>query len=188
VVTGPGGAGTTTFVATLARPAVVSTGRNGIGDAVTMRSAAPVSMDFARLVVDRDLVLHLLGTVGPPPAPVRPFLSECLLGRVLFIDASREGAVADAHPLLEWFQAEPAVPYVVGVTKAWSHHDAAVDKVLRQMSVPTDVPVAAVDVGRADSARSLLLALLHRVLAHLGAGDTGEAVGASQAVGVEGSA
>ncbi len=173
VVSGPPGAGTTTLISTVSQLAVASTKRRVADDAPTAIVPTAVAMDFGRFAVDGDLVLHLFGSAGPPHPSVRSFLDDGLLGRILLVDAGRDGARAEAdaeaqvEAILGWFREAPEVPYVVGVTRAWSKPDAAVGRMRERLALPEEVAVLAVDVRQAGSARSLLLALLHGVLARV---------------------
>lgn len=171
VVSGPPGAGTTTLISTISKIAVASTRRRPAVRPPTSVVRSAVPMDFGRLAIDPDLVLHLFGMAGPPPEALRDFLDDGLLGRILLVDAGRRGAAAEAEPILALYRQAPDVPYVIGVTRSWSEPGAAAGRVREALAVPGDVAVLAVDVRQVDSARALLLALLHGVLARVEAAE-----------------
>lgn len=171
VVSGPPGAGTTTLISTVSKIAVASIRRRTAERTPTSIVRTAVTMDFGRLAIDPDLVLHLFGMAGPPPEALRAFLDDGLLGRILLVDAARPGAAAEAEPILAWYRQAPDVPYVIGVTRSWSEPGAAAGRVREALAVPGDVAVLAVDVRQVESARSVLLALLHGVLARVEAAE-----------------
>jgi signal recognition particle receptor subunit beta len=170
VVSGSSGAGTSTFISSVSRSVVIPTTRWTAGGATELRSPAPVAMDFGLLAVDRDLVLHLFGTDGPPHQSVQPLLGDRLLGSILLVDGSRDETATGAEAIVEWYRTA-AAPYAIGVTNAWSRPEGAVDRVRRRFSVPAEVPVLPVDVRQVTAARSLLLSLFQVVMARVSGGE-----------------
>jgi len=56
-----------------------------------------VAMDVGRIILDRDLVLSLVGTPGQERFDVmREILGERMLGDILLMDGSRDESLAEA--------------------------------------------------------------------------------------------
>ncbi len=64
VVTGPVGAGKTTFINTISEIETVDTDRRATDETATLKASTTVAMDFGRLNFGPDMSLHLYGTPG----------------------------------------------------------------------------------------------------------------------------
>src|ERR1700689_2111074 len=86
VVTGPFAAGKTTLIRTISEITVLST-EKGITDSTRSRkNDTTVAMDFGRITIDRDLVLHLFGTPGQGYFDfILVILGEGMLGYVVLL-------------------------------------------------------------------------------------------------------
>ncbi len=168
VVTGPFAAGKSTLIRTVSEISVLSTER-GISDSTRARKAATtVAMDFGRISIDSDLVMHLFGTPGQERFDFMwDILGEGMIGFVLLIDGTRLDSLPDAAAILRTFRAMAAVPYVIAVNRTSSLQPAQEAKI-RVALAPTDgVPVVACDATDRESVKDVLLALLHEVDASL---------------------
>lgn len=173
VVTGPYGAGKSTFVRTMSEIAAVSTERDvGPLDASSGKRATTVAMDFGRLTLDDDLTLLLFGTPGQRRFDFMwRILSRGMVGFVVLVDASRPGSMPEAAGILSFFTDAARVPFVVAVNKGADEPDGGVARVRGQLALPGHVACLPVDARVKDSVRQALLALLETAVADVDAGE-----------------
>lgn len=167
VVTGPYGAGKTTFVQTMSEIAVLSTEREiePVG-ALPGKRGTTVAMDFGRITLDDDLALLLFGTPGQRRFDFMwRILSQGMVGFVVLVDARRPGSLAEAEAILSFFTDVARVPFVVAVNKAGDDPDGDAARVRAQLDLPPAVACLAVDARVKDSVRRVLLALLEAAVA-----------------------
>ena len=160
LITGPSGAGTTTFISTLRGAASAATER---GAAPQLRPAAhsDTATDVARLDVADDLSLVVYGT----PAHDRfGFLVDLLahgaLGYVLLVDGSGPDRLADARGIRRRFEQAYRVPSVVAVTKLPGHVHGFEERVRDELELPTAVPVLSADTREPAEVRRAVVTLL----------------------------
>ena len=165
VVTGPFAAGKTTLIRTISEITVLSTER-GITDSTRKRKAeTTVAMDFGRITIDRDLVLYLFGTPGQDRFDFMwEILGEGMIGYLLLVDTDREDSVGEAAKILQAFRTMARVPYVVALNRAQEGDHELVERMRRELDIPTDVAVLACDATDKASVKNVLLALLYAVL------------------------
>lgn len=163
VVSGPVGAGKTTFVQTLSETPVVSTeaeASEDIGKATTT-----VAFDFGTLILD-GTELHLYGTPGQDRFDFMwDVLCEGALGLVLLVAGDKPSDFLHARHILEYITSRNPVPFVVGVTRQ------DLENVWKPQDIATyfDLPVSQV-IGLVatsdDSARQVLISLLESQLSN----------------------
>ncbi len=118
LITGDVGAGKTEFIRTISEIDIVSTDKRVTDEFKELKEKTTVAMDFGRLTVDDDLVLHLFGT----PGQVRfdfmwEILSMGMLGYVILFDSSRPDTCWSTRRIIDFFEAIGNVPYVVVANK-----------------------------------------------------------------------
>jgi uncharacterized protein len=167
VVAGPFGVGKTTLISTISESAVLATERPVTGRPRSQQSLATVAMDFGRISIDRDLVLHLFGTPGQRRLDFMwEILAEGMLGFVVLVDDGRPESAAEAEGILAFLRDIAEVPYVVGVTKSEDDPEGAVVRARARVSIEDHVRVVSCDATDKESVRHLLLELLHEVMDH----------------------
>ncbi|MGI8575653.1 MAG: GTP-binding protein [Egibacteraceae bacterium] len=165
VVTGPFDAGKTTLIKTISEIAVLSTERRVSDHTAALKSDTTVAMDFGRLTVDRDLVIHLFGTPGQQRFDFMwEILSEGMLGFIVLVDPHREDSLAEAASILDFFRQTARVPYVVGVNKSDDDPGGGVAQVTERLDLPSSVRAVACNALDRGSIKDLLLELLYAVL------------------------
>jgi len=165
VVTGPRGAGKTTFIENISETAVVSSEQNAGGNGQG-KSGATVEMDFGRISISDDTMIYLFGTQGMERFDFMwKAISEGMLGFVLMVDSSRPETLQDARCILEYFQSRAAVPCVVGLTRVSEADFPEVSAAVRErLGIDEATPLMPCDATLKDQVKEVLLGLLYHVL------------------------
>ncbi|PYE53759.1 GTP-binding protein [Deinococcus yavapaiensis] len=128
VVSGPVGAGKTTFIRTLSETPVLDTEAEpseDIGKATTT-----VAFDFGTMHLD-DLPVHLYGTPGQDRFDFMwDILCQGALGLVMLVAGDRPGDFPKARSIFEFVTSRHPVPFIIGVTRqdlerVWEPEDVA---------------------------------------------------------------
>lgn len=124
VVTGPVGAGKTTFIRTISEIEVVSTDRKPTDETADMKSGTTVAMDFGRITLGDDMRVQIYGTPGQSRFD---FMWDLLIqdahGYVLLVPAHLPGSIHDARNIRAFMQQRADIPMIVGITHT-DHPDA----------------------------------------------------------------
>ena len=166
VVTGPYDAGKTTLIRTISEITVLSTERKVTHEAeAELKGHTTVAMDFGRLTVADDLVLHLFGTPGQRRFDFMwEILAEGMLGFVVLVDDSRLESFDDAQAIVDFFRDVAEVPYVVAVNKVATTAEKAVSHARHRLRIPDGTRVVTVDARDREAVKGVLLELLEAVL------------------------
>ncbi|WP_299410664.1 ATP/GTP-binding protein [Acaryochloris sp. IP29b_bin.148] len=124
VVTGPVGAGKTTFIRTISEIEVIDTDRKPTDETAQMKSGTTVAMDFGRITLGDEMWVQIYGTPGQQRFD---FMWDLLIqgahGYVLLVPAHLPGSIREARNIRTFMQQRTNVPFVVGITHA-DHPDA----------------------------------------------------------------
>ncbi|MEO7803152.1 MAG: ATP/GTP-binding protein [Actinomycetota bacterium] len=175
VVTGPFGAGKTTFIRTISEITVLSTERVISDHTAHLKESTTVAMDFGRITVDPSLVLYLFGTPGQKRFDFMwEMLAEGMLGFIMMVDRSRSGSIDEAKSILDAFRGFRPTPAVIAVNKHDPNDPAAEIFAVRQsLLVEENIPVICVDAMDRASVKNVVLGLLYSALEEI---DTEETV------------
>jgi uncharacterized protein len=128
VISGPVGAGKTTFIKSLSESEMVNTDElstENIG-----KTHTTVAMDFGSLELD-GVPIHLFGTPGQDRFDFMwEVLCEGALGLILLVPGNEPKDFPHARKILEFITSRIKVPFIVGVTrqdmpKIWNPADVA---------------------------------------------------------------
>lgn len=161
VISGPVGAGKTTFVQALSETEVISTEADATED--IGKPTTTVAFDFGTLNIDGQ-ELHLYGTPGQDRFDFMwDVLCEGALGLVLLVAGNKPQDFLHARHILEFITSRNPVPFIVGVTRqdlpgVWNPVDVAAYFDLPAAQV---LGVVATDPN---SSRGLLIRLLEEEL------------------------
>ena len=128
VVSGPVGAGKTTYIRSLSEIPVVSTDERASED--IGKEMTTVALDFGALNVE-DFPIHLFGTPGQERFDFMwEVLCEGAMGLILLIAGNQPETFVKARHILDFITSQVPIPFVVGVTrqdlpKVWSERDLA---------------------------------------------------------------
>jgi len=128
VISGPVGAGKTSFIQSLSETEVVDTDELASEDIGKERTT--VAMDFGTLTLD-GIPLYLFGTPGQDRFDFMwEILCEGSLGMILLVAGDKPKDFAHARNILEFVTSRVPVPFIVGVTrqdlpKVWEPEDVA---------------------------------------------------------------
>jgi uncharacterized protein len=130
-LTGPVGAGKTSFVRTISEIEVVDTERLATDETSLLKSTTTVAFDFGRITLDSGQVLYLYGT----PGQFRfDFMWEILINQVqayiLLIDAHRPENFHAARKIFNFMRQKTQMPMIIGLTHtdcegAWESENIA---------------------------------------------------------------
>ncbi|NEP20214.1 MAG: GTPase [Leptolyngbya sp. SIO4C1] len=117
VVTGPVGAGKSTFIRAVSEIEVVDTDRQATDETGLLKSKTTVAFDFGRLQFGPEMALHLYGTPGQARFD---FMWEDLINKahayILLVPAHRPSEFRKAHLIYRFMIERAQLPMVVGVT------------------------------------------------------------------------
>lgn len=166
VVAGALASGKSEFIKTISETDVVSTERKSTDEASLLKKETTVALDFGRIVVGNDLVLHLFGTPGQKRFDFMwEMLSQGMLGLVVLVDSTRPDTFRETSRIIEFFAATRKTPCIVACNKqdlpdAWAPED--IRHSLRLDDAVKIVPCVALDPRQV---RNVLLELLYSILA-----------------------
>jgi len=165
VVTGAVNSGKTQFIRTISEIDVVSTERRTTDQARPLKGDMTVALDFGRITIANDLVLHLFGTPGQRRFDFMwEILSEGTLGLVVLVDSTRPETFRETMRIVEFFTSYRDSPYVIVANKqdrenAWSPEDLKT-----ALRVNDDVKVLPCVATNRESVKQVLLELLYLVM------------------------
>ncbi|WP_034345684.1 GTP-binding protein [Deinococcus misasensis] len=128
VVSGPVGAGKTTFIRSLSETEVVDTDADATED--IGKAKTTIALDFGTMTVD-DNPIYLFGTPGQDRFDFMwEVVCEGALGLIMLVSGTRPGDLGRARAILEFITSRIPVPFVIGVThqdlpKVWRPDDVA---------------------------------------------------------------
>jgi small GTP-binding protein len=166
VITGAVAAGKTEFIKAISEIDVVSTERKATDETSLIKKETTVAMDFGRIAIADDLVLHLFGTPGQKRFDFMwEILSEGMLGLIVLIDSTRPDTFRETIRIIEFFTGYRKTPFIVACNKqdlenAWSPED-----IRYSLRLSSDVKVIPCVSKDRDSVKKVLLELLYTILA-----------------------
>jgi signal recognition particle receptor subunit beta len=117
VVTGPVGAGKSTYIQSISEIQVVDTDRQATDDTLLMKQKTTVAFDFGRLHFGKNMALHLYGTPGQARFD---FMWDMLIRKahiyVMLVAAHRPHEFRYARRILSFMEHRSRAPYIVGIT------------------------------------------------------------------------
>lgn len=117
VVTGPVGAGKSTFIRTISEIKTVDTDRKATDETQLMKASTTVAFDFGRLQFSPDMALHLYGTPGQSRFD---FMWDILIRKahayMLLVSADQPAQFLNARRIVTFMNQRSSIPMVIGLT------------------------------------------------------------------------
>jgi len=165
VITGAVNSGKTRFIRTISEIDVVSTERRTTGEARLVKGETTVAMDFGRITVARDLVLHLFGTPGQKRFDFMwDILSEGMLGLLILVDSARPETFRETLRIIDFFTSFRESPYVIVANKQDLENAWAPEELRLALRLPESIKVLPCVATDRESVKGVLLELLYLVL------------------------
>jgi signal recognition particle receptor subunit beta len=126
------------------------------------KTTTTVAMDFGRVTIDESIILYMFGTPGQDRFGFMwNDLADGALGGIVLVDPSR---LDDCFVALDYFESI-YLPYVVAVNQFAGRPTMTLEEVRHAVNVDPDVPVVAIDARSREQVKTVVLTLLHRILA-----------------------
>ena len=165
VISGAVNAGKTEFIKSISEIEVVSTERRATDDTKLIKKETTVAMDFGRIAIADDLVLHLFGTPGQKRFDFMwEILSEGMLGLVILVDSTRPETFRETNRIIDFFISYRDTPYVVAANKQDKPNAWSPDELRLALRLPAHVKVLPCRANDRDSVKNVLLELLEVIL------------------------
>ena len=166
VVTGAVGSGKSRFIRTISEIEVVATERRA-SDQETRRikPETTVAMDFGRITVSDDIVLHLFGTPGQRRFDFMwEILSEGMLGLIVLVDSTRPETFRETLRIIDFFNAYRPMPFVVAANKQDQENAWTPEEVRYALRLPNEIKVVPCVATAKEPVKNVLLELLYTIL------------------------
>uniref|UniRef100_A0A7C4XZ02 GTP-binding protein n=1 Tax=Caldisericum exile TaxID=693075 RepID=A0A7C4XZ02_9BACT len=166
VVTGPFAAGKTTFIKTITEISPISTeAKITSEEEASVKDSTTVAMDFGRITVDEDYVLHIFGTPGQFRFNYMwSILSKDALGVILLVDSGDRDMFDEAKDMLNFFRVKTDVPIIIALNHFNEKEHISEEELRKIMNVPDSIPVIGCDATSKESVKAVLLELLELIL------------------------
>jgi uncharacterized protein len=165
VVTGPVGAGKTTFTRTISEIDVVDTDRKPTDETAQMKSGTTVAMDFGRITLGNEMQVQIYGTPGQSRFD---FMWDILIqgahGYILLVPAHLPGSMRAARSIRTFMQQRTQIPMVIGITHT-DHPDAWDLEDIQMVLADTEptCPYVVVNPTQSQSVAECLLELIQQL-------------------------
>ena len=124
VVTGPVGAGKTTFIRSISEIEVVDTDCKPTDETAELKGSTTVAMDFGRITLGDDMWVQIYGTPGQQRFD---FMWDLLIqgahAYVLLVPAHMPSSIKEARHIRSFMAQRTDIPFIVGITHT-DHEDA----------------------------------------------------------------
>ncbi len=166
VITGPFAAGKTTFINTITEIAPIQTeARTTIPNEASVKDTTTVAMDFGRITVDEENVLHIFGTPGQFRFNYMwSILARDAIGVILLIDSSDRSTFNDAIDMLNFFRVKTNAPIVIALNHFGEKEHVTGEELRGKFQIPEKIPILDCDAADRESVKGVLLYLLRLIM------------------------
>ena len=170
VIAGGFGVGKTTLVGSVSEVAplrteeLITEASSGVDDlaGVEAKTTTTVALDFGRITINPELVLYLFGTPGQDRFWFMwDELAQGALGAVVLADTRR---LDSCFPAVDFFERR-GLPFVVAVNCFEDAYRYGTEEVRVALDLDPQVPVTLCDARDRESAKHILITLMHHVMA-----------------------
>jgi hypothetical protein len=168
VVTGPVGAGKSTFIRSVSEIEVVDTDRQATDETTLIKQKTTVAFDFGKLQFGPEMALHLYGTPGQSRFD---FMWDILIRKahayMLLVAAHRPNEFRYARRILSFMNQRAHIPMIVGMTHidlpgAWSIDNVAL--ALGYVNQNQKPPIITVNPNEQQSVAEAVIALVEHYM------------------------
>lgn len=168
VVTGPVGAGKTTFINAVSDIETISTEAgitDGTGD--EEKTTTTVGIDFGRIALQGDMELYLFGTPGQERFDFMwDIVAKGMLGVIVLVDCRRPETFETAAHMLDYFRALGDVPAIIAANKVDDFAEDA-HALMAGLELRDHEFVVPTDARERESVKQTLIELLELVVSRL---------------------
>lgn len=166
IISGPFAAGKTTFIKTISEIATVETDRKVTdSEESAVKDFTTVAMDFGRITIDGETVLHIFGTPGQFRFNYMwSILGKDALGIIIIVDSGEVETFEDASDMLNFFRVKTDCPIVVALNHFKDKEKISVEELREDMNIPPEIPVVECEATDKESVKNVLLTLLQLIL------------------------
>jgi uncharacterized protein len=166
VVTGPVGAGKSTFIRSVSEIEVVDTDRRATDETAQLKQKTTVAFDFGRLHFGSDMALHLYGTPGQSRFD---FMWDMLIRKahayIMLVPANRPAEFRNARRIASFMNQRVSLPMIIGLTHAdcadaWAAENIAI--ALGYLDPQNHPPIIVVNARDTASVAQAVMALVDR--------------------------
>ena len=169
VISGAVNAGKTQFIRAISEIEVVSTEKRASDDTKNIKDSGQttVAMDFGRISISDDLVLHLFGTPGQKRFDFMwEILSEGMLGLIVLVDSTRPETFRETNRIVDFFTAQRDAPYVIAANKQDHENAWSPDELRLALRLSPEVKIVPCVATDRNMVKNVLLELLYIILQH----------------------
>ena len=173
VVTGPVGAGKTTFINTISEIETVGTDRRATDETAQMKASTTVAMDFGRVNFGPEMSLHLYGTPGQERFS---FMWDILLqnahGVVVLVPAHRPKDFYAVSRIMRYAMQKSAdAPMLIAATHSDVEEAWPVEDILPALGIDPEtsqIPAIPINATVVSDAAQVLIALVEQYAVQMG--------------------
>ncbi len=171
VISGPFAAGKTTFINTVTEIDPVNTeAKTTHTNEAGIKDSTTVAMDFGRITLDGENVLHIFGTPGQFRFNYMwSILGKDALGIIVVVDSGERDKFDEARDMINFFRVKTDAPLVVALNQFENKDGLTEDEARKLLGLPNKIPIISCDARDKGSVKHVLLELLRLILAR---GDT----------------
>ncbi len=166
VITGPFASGKTTFIKSLSEivPVVTDVGLKSTFEK-SIKRFTTVALDYGRIRVGDDLIVHLFGTPGQFRFSFMwRILARGMHGYILLVDSSRPESVDEAVHVYNFFRKIKDAPHIIAANKQDVEGCLSPEIIRIMMRIPPSVPVVPLIATDPESVRKALITLVKHMI------------------------
>lgn len=165
VISGAVNAGKSEFIRSISEIEVVSTERKATDETRLLKKETTVAMDFGRITIANDLVLHLFGTPGQRRFDFMwEILAEGALGLIVVVDSTRPETFRETTRIVEFFNELRPSPYIIAANKQDKDNAWSPDELRLALRLREHVKIVPCIAKNRDSCKNVLLELLYEIM------------------------
>lgn len=168
VITGPVGAGKSTFIRSVSEIEVVDTDRQATDETKLLKPKTTVAFDFGRLQFSPNMALHLYGTPGQSRFD---FMWDILICKahayMVLIPANRPSEFRYARRIINFMEQRAKIPMIIGLTHtdcpgAWFPENMAI--ALGYPNEKNRPPIITVNATKTGSVAQAVIVLVKQLM------------------------